>query len=84
MKDIKNEMASKPMEEEISEEQKQKNVEQIIKKWLNLQKVIKEEITLEDVIIKQQENDQLNLKEKFRKYYEIKINTRRNIEEIKK
>ena len=83
MKDIKNEIAPKSMEEEISEEQKQKNVEQIIKKWLNLQKVIKEEITLEDVIIKQQENDQLNLKEKFRKYYEIKMNTRRNLEDIK-
>ena len=86
MKDIKNELAPSPKQvvEELSEEQKQKNVEQIIKKWLNLQKTIKEEITLEDVIIKQQENDKENLKDLFRQYYDIKINTRRNLEDIKK
>ena len=86
MRDIKNELAQnpKPAVEELSEEQKQKNAEQIIKKWLNLQKVIKEEITLEDVIIKQQENDKENLKDFFRKYYDMKINTRRNLEDIKK
>ena len=86
MKDIKNELAPTPKQvvEELSEEQKQKNVEQIIKKWLNLQKTIKEEITLEDVIIKQQENDKENLKDLFRQYYDIKINSRRNLEDIKK
>ena len=72
------------LSEEISESQKQKKMEQIIKKWLNLQKTIKEEITLEDVIIKQQENDANNLKSFFKKFYEIKLNTRRNLEEIKK
>ena len=85
-KDTKNEFASFPKQisEEISDEQKQKNVERIIKKWLNLQKTIKEEITLEDVIIKQQENDKLNLQDFFRKFYGIKVKTRRNLEDIKK
>ena len=84
--DTKNEFASSPKQisEEISDEQKQKNVERIIKKWLNLQKTIKEEITLEDVIIKQQENDKLNLQDFFRKFYGIKVKTRRNLEDIKK
>ena len=84
--DTKNEFASCPKQisEEISDEQKQKNVERIIKKWLNLQKTIKEEITLEDVIIKQQENDKLNLQDFFRKFYGIKVKTRRNLEDIKK
>jgi len=72
------------LSEEISESQKQKKMEQIIKKWLNLQKTIKEEITLEDVIIKQQENDENNLKSFFKKFYEIKLKTRRNLEDIKK
>ena len=86
LKDIKNEMASFPkmVSEEIPDDQKQKNVERIIKKWLNLQKTIKEEITLEDVIIKQQENDKLNLQDFFRKFYDIKVKTRRNLEDIKK
>ena len=73
----------KETKEEIPEEEKQKCVEQIIKKWLNLQKTIKEEITLEDVIIKQQENDRENLKSFFRKYYDLKINKRRKMEDIK-
>ena len=86
MIEIKKELDTIPKEtfEVFSEEQKQKNVEQTIKKWLNLQKTIKEEITLEDVIFKQQENDKENLKELFRQYYNIKINTRRNLEDIKK
>ena len=81
----KNELSlyEKESKEQISEEQKQKNVEQIIKKWLNLQKTIKEEITLEDVIMKQQENDRENLKSFFRKFYDLKINKRRKLEDIK-
>ena len=70
------------VEEELTEEQKQKNVEKIIKQWLSLQKTIKEEITLEDVIIHQQESDSQNLKDFFKKYYEIKLKKRKNLEDI--
>ena len=66
----------------FSEEQKQNLVEKIINKWLNLQKTIKEEITLEDVIIKQQQDDTNNLKSFFRKYYQTKLNTRKNWADI--
>ena len=70
--------------ENISEEQKQKLVEKIINKWLNLQKTIKEEITLEEVIIKQQQDDTNNLKSFFVKYYQTKLNTRKNWNDINK
>ena len=70
--------------ENISEEQKQKLVEKIINKWLNLQKTIKEEITLEEVIIKQQQDDTDNLKSFFTKYYQTKLNTRKNWRDINK
>lgn len=68
--------------EDLSEHDKQKNVERIIKKWLNLQKIIKEEITLEDVIIKQQEIDTEKLKNYFEEFYGNKLKTRRNWEEV--
>ena len=68
--------------EELSEQDKQKNVERIIKKWLNLQKIIKEEITLEDVIIKQQEIDAEKLRNYFEEYYGNKLKTRKNWEEV--
>ena len=64
------------------ENDKQKNVEKVIKKWLNLQKIIKEEITLEDVIIKQQENDTEKLKNYFEDYYNNKLNTRQHWDEV--
>ena len=82
----KNELSNsvKKSMDDMTDDPKQKNVEHIIKKWLNLQKTIKEEITLEDVIIQQQENDTKNLKNIFKKYYEIKLNTRKNLEDIKK
>ena len=70
--------------ENISEEQKQNLVEKIINKWLNLQKIIKEEITLEEVIIKQQQDDTDNLKSFFTKYYQTKLNTRKNWKDINK
>lgn len=70
------------MEEEISEEKKQRNVEQIIKQWLNLQKIIKEKITLDDVIIHQQTSDTNSLKKLFREYYEAKLKTRKNYEDM--
>ena len=68
--------------EDLSEHDKQRNVERIIKKWLNLQKIIKEEITLEDVIIKQQEIDTEKLKNYFEEYYGNKLKTRKNWEEV--
>ena len=62
--------------------EEQKLVEKIINKWLNLQKTIKEEITLEDVIIKQQEDDINNLKSFYTKYFQNKLNTRKNWTDI--
>ena len=62
--------------------EEQKLVEKIINKWLNLQKTIKEEITLEDVIIKQQEDDINNLKSFYTKYFQNKLNTRKNWKDI--
>ena len=70
------------IEEEISEEKKQKTVENIIKQWLSLQKTIKEEKTLEDVIIHQQNSDTEQLKELFKSYYDIKLQKRKNLEDI--
>ena len=70
------------IEEEISEEKKQRNVNQIIKQWLNLQKIIKEKITLDDVIFHQQTSDTNSLKLLFRSYYEAKLKTRKNYEDM--
>ena len=64
----------------INEEQNL--VEKIVSKWLNLQKTIKEEITLEEVITKQQQDDINNLKSLFIKYYQTKLNTRKNWNDI--
>ena len=68
--------------EDLSEQDKQKNVEKVIKKWLDLQKIIREEITLEDVIIKQQEIDEEKLRNYFEEYYGNKLKTRKNWEEV--
>ena len=70
------------IEEDISEEKKQKNVENVIKQWLSLQKTIKEEITLEDVIIHQQSSDTEKLKQLFKDYYDIKLQKRKNFEDM--
>ena len=72
----------KNIEEEIPEDKKAIDVEQIIKKWLSLQKTIKEEITLEDVIIHQQTSDTESLKSYFKSYYDIKLQKRKNFEDI--
>ena len=72
----------KGIEEDISEDKKVTDMEQIIKKWLSLQKTIKEEITLEDVIIHQQTSDTENLKRYFKSYYDIKLQKRKNFEDI--
>ena len=63
---------------------KEKMVESVIQKWLLLQKTIKEEITLEDVIIRHQENEFVQLKQDFKKYYIKKLEARKILEEIKR
>ena len=63
---------------------KEKMVELVIQKWLLLQKTIKEEITLEDVIIRHQENEFVQLKQDFKKYYIKKLEARKILEEIKR
>ena len=70
------------IEEDISEDKKLKDEEKIIKQWLSLQKTIKEEITLEDVIINQQTSDTKNLKELFKSFYDLKLQKRKNFEDI--
>ena len=70
------------IDEALIETNKQKMVESIIQKWLLLQKTIKEEITLEDVIIRHQENEFAQLKNYFKKYYSIKLESRQILEEI--
>ena len=70
------------MDEALIETNKQKMVESIIQKWLVLQKTIKEEITLEEVILKHQENEFWQLKDYFKKYYSIKLESRKILEEI--
>ena len=62
---------------------KAKMVESVIQKWLILQKTVKEEITLEDVIIRHQENEFVQLKEDFKKYYLKKLESRKILEEIR-
>ena len=71
-------------DEGVKEENKQKIVESIIQKWLVLQKTIKEEITLEDVIMRHQENEFVQLKDYFKKYYTKKLQSRKILEEIKR
>ena len=63
---------------------KEKMVQSVIQKWLLLQKTIKEEITLEDVIIRHQENEFVQLKQDFKKYYLKKLEARKILEEIKR
>ena len=74
--------------ENINKKKKRKNKqeksEKIIQKWLKLQKIIKEEITLEEVITKQQSDDFELLKKNFIEYYETKLNSRKEFEDIKK
>ena len=55
---------------------------QILEKWKELQKSIKEEISLEELMIEKQMQDNSQLKEKFREYYNIKLKCRREYEII--
>ena len=81
---IEIESVQNPADEGAIEIDKEKMVESVIQKWLVLQKTIKEEITLEDVIIRHQENEFVQLKEDFKKYYQKKLECRKILEEIKR
>ena len=65
--------------EKIDEEKVGKTLE----KWRNLQKSIKEELSLEELLIEKQKQDNSQIKEKFLKYYEAKLNIRKELEKIK-
>ena len=69
--------------DEIWDENEKKMAEETFQKWLLLQKTIKEEITLEDIIINQQKDDFNKLKDYYKKFYDLKLYTRKANEEIK-
>ena len=70
------------LDEAIIENNKRKMAESIIQKWLLLQKTIKKEITLEEVITKHQDNEFVQLRDYFKKYYAKKLESRKVLEEI--
>ena len=65
------------LDEAIIENNKRKMAESIIQKWLLLQKTIKKEITLEEVITKHQDNEFVQLRDYFKKYYAKKLESRK-------
>ena len=69
----------KKIESHIDEEKVSKTLE----KWKNLQKYIKEEISLEELLFEKQRQDNSQLKEKFREYYKVKLQCRKEYEKIK-
>ena len=69
-------------DEGVIEMYNEEMVESVIQKWLLLQKTIKEEITLEDVIIRHQQNEFVQLKEDFKKYYSKRLESIKILEEI--
>ena len=70
------------IDEVLIETNKKKMVESVIQRWLMLQKTIKEEMTLEDVTTKHQENELTQLKNKYKDYYETKLESRKIISEL--
>jgi hypothetical protein len=70
------------IDEALIETNKRKMVQSIIQSWLKLQKTIKEEMTLEDVIIRHQDNEFVQLKNYFKEYYKIKLESRKILEEL--
>ena len=66
-------------EEEKKEKIKSNN---IVSKWLQLQKIIKEEITLREIIKNQKEENQNQLKENYKKFFESKLQLRQISENI--
>ena len=65
-----------------SETKDKQMMENVIKKWLILQKIIKEEMTLEEIIKNHQNNEFIQLKEYFEKFYTLKLKNRKIFEEM--
>ena len=61
----------------------EEKVSKTLEKWKNLQKSIKEEISLEELSIEKQRQDNSQLKEKFKDYYNIKLQSRYEYEKIR-
>ena len=61
----------------------EEKVMKTLEKWKNLQKSIKEEISLEELMIEKQKQDSSQLREKFKDYYNVKLQSRYEYEKIK-
>ena len=61
----------------------EEKVSNTLEKWKNLQKIIKEELSLEELLIEKQKQDNSQLKNKFKDYYEVKLKNRKESEKIK-
>ena len=79
-KDITPEVINKIINSNKSELIPENNI--IIEKWKDLQKLIKEEISLEELMIEKQMQDNSQLQEKFKEYYDIKLKCRKEYEII--
>ena len=71
-KENQNEVKAKKSKINSDEEKVSKTLE----KWKNLQKSIKEEISLEELMIEKQKQDSSQLREKFKDYYNVKLQYR--------
>ena len=78
-KESQNEIDVKKEKINLDEEKVSKTLE----KWKNLQKSIKEEISLEELMIEKQRQDNSQLREKFKDYYNVKLQSRYEYEKIK-
>ena len=54
----------------------------ILENWKELQKIIKEKMSLHELMVEKQMQDNSQLKEKFREYYNIKLKCRKEYEII--
>jgi len=66
----------------MNEEEKNKNVKNILNKWLEIQNSFKEEITLEETTLSTINSNNEILKENYYKFYENKIKAREIYENI--
>ena len=74
-----------PEEKQILEStniEKKEDNSKVLDKWKELQKSIKEAISLEELMIEKQMQDNSQLKEKFREYYNVKLKCRNEYETI--
>ena len=76
---IKDNCNIKTIESNIDEEKVSKTLD----KWKDLQKSIKEELSLVELMIEKQQQDNSQLKDKFREYYKVKLDSRKEYEKIK-